>query len=294
MAGIKGKAVDETTRDLWATARSLLFVPGNRPDRFEKAVRSGADAVILDLEDSVPGSEKASARGAIERSWAQLSSLGVPLAVRINALGCDEGELDLRWLKRLPTLSAVMLPKADSADAMARVSDELGGAMLLPIIESAAGFAALDALAGVPAVLRLVVGHIDFMADTGMQCDASESELAPLRFAVAMATRLNHLAPAVDGVTVQIGDHERLRDDTRRALRFGFGGKLCIHPSQVDGVHEAMAPPEQELNWARRVLAADAAAGGAAVQVEGRMVDLPVVLQARRTLARAARQSKGR
>ena len=104
-----------------------------------------------------------------------------------------------------------------------------------------------------------------------------------------MATRLNLLAPAVDGVTVQIGDHERLRDDTRRALRFGFGGKLCIHPSQVAGVHEAMAPTEQELTWARRVLAADAAAGGAAVQVEGRMVDLPVVLQARRTLARAAR-----
>jgi citrate lyase subunit beta/citryl-CoA lyase len=88
---------------------------------------------------------------------------------------------------------------------------------------------------------------------------------------------------------VQTGDERRLRDDTMRALRFGFGGKLCIHPKQVPVVHEALAPSEAELDWARRVLAADAASGGAAVQLDGRMVDLPVVLQARRTLARAAR-----
>ena len=109
----------------------------------------------------------------------------------------------------------------------------------------------------------------------------------PLRFAVAMATRLHRLAPAVDGVTVRIDDDERLRQDTQRALRFGFGGKLCIHPRQVAVVHDALAPSETEIDWARRVIAADAASGGAAVQLDGRMVDLPVVLQARRTLARA-------
>ena len=137
-------------------------------------------------------------------------------------------------------------------------------------------------------MLRLVVGHIDFMADTGLQCSDDERELIPLRFAVAMATRLGALAPAVDGVTVGIDDDERLREDTRRALRFGFGAKLCIHPRQVAIVHEAMMPSAAELRWAERVIAADAAARGAAVQLDGRMVDLPVVLQARRTLARAA------
>ena len=280
--------MDETTRNRWANARSLLFAPGTRPERFEKAVRSGADAVVLDLEDSVPGPGKASARDAIERHWVSLSTLGVPMAIRINALGSDEGELDLRWLKRLPNLAAVMLPKADSADAMARVHEAMSDAVLLPIIETAAGLAALNALAGAPGVLRFVVGHIDFMADTGLQCDSSQSELAPLRFAVAMATRLSRLAPAIDGVTVQIGDDGRLRDDIRRALRFGFGGKLCIHPSQVPVVHDAIAPTQEELHWARRVVDADAAAGGAAVQLDGRMVDLPVVLQARRTLVRGA------
>jgi len=269
-------------------ARSLLFVPGNRPDRFEKAVRSGADAVILDLEDSVPTEEKAAARQAIEREWGRLQAFGVPLVVRINAVGTDAGELDLRWLKHLPAPAAIMLPKSESPLAVARVFEALGGTAVLPIIESAAGFAALDTLAAATGVLRLVVGHIDFMVDTGLQCDESESELAPLRFAVAMSTRLNHLAPAVDGVTVQIGDDDRLQGDTRRALRYGFGGKLCIHPSQVNVVHAAMAPTAQEVDWARRALAADAASGGAAVKLDGRMVDLPVVLQARRTLARAA------
>ena len=132
-----------------------------------------------------------------------------------------------------------------------------------------------------------MIGHIDFMADTGIQCSAGEPELASLRFAVAMATRLNRLAPAVDGVTVAIDDEAKLREDTARALRFGFGAKLCIHPRQVAIVHDVMAPSADDIDWAQRVIAADAAAGGAATQVDGRMVDLPVVLQARRTLARA-------
>jgi citrate lyase subunit beta/citryl-CoA lyase len=157
---------------------------------------------------------------------------------------------------------------------------------VLPLVETAAGFYAVRALAAAPGVLRLAVGHIDFMADVGMSCDEQEHELVPLRFAVAMATRWGQLASAIDGVTVQTTDEQRLRNDTLRARRFGFGAKLCIHPRQVTVVHEALAPTELELDWARRVIAADEASGGAAVQLDGRMVDLPVVLQARRTLAR--------
>jgi len=103
-----------------------------------------------------------------------------------------------------------------------------------------------------------------------------------------MATRVHQLAPAVDGVTVEIANEARLRGDVQRALRFGFGGKLCIHPRQVAVVHEELAPSASELDWAHRVIAADAAAQGSAVQLDGRMVDRPVVLQAHRTLARGA------
>jgi citrate lyase subunit beta/citryl-CoA lyase len=151
----------------------------------------------------------------------------------------------------------------------------------------------LAEIAHAPGVLRLVVGHIDFMADTGIRCSDDERELDALRFAVAMQTRANRLAPAIDGVTLAIGDTLRLQTDVQRALNFGFGGKLCIHPRQVPVVHAAMAPSEAELDRARRVVAADEASGGAAVQLDGRMVDLPVVLQARRTLARACRAGGG-
>jgi citrate lyase subunit beta/citryl-CoA lyase len=282
-----------TTPHRCAVARSLLFVPGNRPELFEKAVRSGADAVVLDLEDSVPGSQKALAREAIEREWSRLQSFGVPLVVRINAPGTSAGGQDLPWLAQLTALDAVMLPKAESTATLTQVHDGLNDIALLPIIESAAGYAALASLAAAPGVLRLVLGHVDFMADTGLQCDETQSELAPLRFAIAMATRLNQLAPAVDGVTVELGDDTRLHDATLRAVRFGFGGKLCIHPRQVPVVHEALAPTDSEIEWARRVIVADAEAAGAAVQLDGRLVDLPVVLQAKRTLARVRMHGTG-
>jgi citrate lyase subunit beta/citryl-CoA lyase len=269
-----------------ARARTLLFVPGHRSDRFEKAARSGADAIIIDLEDSVPMADKAAARASVQERWPRMQACGVPVLVRINASETNAGVEDLAWLAKLPAPAAIVLPKAESALSLAEVHRALRGAPILPIIESAAGYAAVSALAAAPGVVRLVIGHLDFIADTGMQCDVDQTELLPLRFAVAIATRLSQLASAVDGVTERIDDEQRLREDVRRAMRFGLGGKLCIHPTQVGIVHDAMAPTEEESRWARKVVAAAAAANGAAVQVDGRMVDLPVVLRARRILDR--------
>lgn len=267
-------------------ARSLLFVPGNRPERFNKALSSGADAVVFDLEDSVPLVEKKAARDAITRTWGESTATGLPLVVRINGPQTPTGAEDLAWLARLEGLTAVMVPKAESRASLEEVGARLSGTALVPLIETAAGHAALPAIAAAAGVVRLAVGHIDFMADTGIQCSPGEPELVPLRFAVSMATRVAGLATAFDGVTVDIGNEDRLREDTRRALRFGFGGKLCIHPRQVAVVHAAMTPGDEEVAWARRVIAADTISGGAAVQIDGRMVDMPVVLQARRVVAR--------
>lgn len=278
---------DPASSQRLAQARTLLFVPGNRPERFERAAASGADAVVIDLEDAVAPADKPAARAAIAEAAPRLQALGVPVVLRLNAAGSADGGLDEAWLQRTAWRpAALMCPKAEGAQALARLHQALG-LPLLPLIESAAGHAALDAVAAAPGVLRLVLGHLDFMADTGLQCSDDEVELAPLRFAIAMATRRAQLPPAVDGVTVQIGDAARLAADTRRALRFGFGGKLCIHPNQVAGVHQAMRPGDAELQQARRVLAAAAASGGGAVQLDGRMVDRPVILQAQRVLARA-------
>lgn len=254
-----------TTPTPLADARSFLFVPGNRPERFEKAVSSGADAIVLDLEDAVPLADKPAARAAIEAAWPTLRAMGVPLVVRINAVDQPLGQEDLRWLAHLPMPAGVMVRKVESAGALQDVRPQLPQALaILPLIESVAGWSALPQIAACKGILRLVVGHIDFMADTGLQCGDDEAELAPVRFAVAMVTRMQRLAPAVDGVTVAIQDDVRLRQDTRRALRFGFGAKLCIHPRQVAVVHEVLSPTPEEADWAHRVLAADAASGGAA------------------------------
>jgi len=270
-----------------ASARSFIFVPGSRPERFEKGARSGADAVILDLEDGVAPGDKALAREAIAREWAKVKAIGIPVIVRLNAMGTAHGPTDLAWAAGLDAPAAVMLPKAEGAEAIERVHDALK-VPVLPLIESAAGYEALKVVAKARGVCRLFLGHIDFMADTGLVCGDDEVEVAPLRFAMAMATRAAGLASPVEGVTIQINDTERLHRDMKRGVRFGFGGKMCIHPSQVPVIHEALRPSEDELTWARKVLAADEASGGAAVQVDGRLVDLPVVLQARRTVARAA------
>jgi citrate lyase subunit beta / citryl-CoA lyase len=265
-------------------ARTLLFVPGNHPERFDKAVRSGADAVVLDLEDSVPPNAKHDARRAIVHAWSGLQAMGLPLVLRINPETNTVWRDDLALLNQLPGLAALMVPKAESADSLGNLHSAFKHLALLPLIETAAGWFHLNAIAQAPGIVRLALGHIDFMADTGMQCSEDENELAPLRFAITMATRLANLPPAIDGVTVQTQDVARLRSDTQRAKRFGFGGKLCIHPTQIAPVHEAFAPSVAELAWAQRVMEADAASGGAAVQLDGRMVDAPVVLAARRVV----------
>jgi citrate lyase subunit beta / citryl-CoA lyase len=279
--------MQDATLAALADARSLLFVPGHRPERFAKAVGCGADAVVIDLEDAVPPDTKPAARAAVAASWAGVQGMGAPLILRVSPPATDAGQADLAWSAGLrPAPAAVMVAKAESAAALRAVQEATVGVALLPLIESAAGLSALDEIAASPGVLRLVLGHIDFMADTGLRCSADERELDPLRFAVAMATRRHRLAAAVDGVTTAIHDAARIAADTRRALNFGFGAKLCIHPAQVAVVHATFAPTADEIAWARRVVAADAAAGGAALRLDGRMVDLPVVLQARRTLAR--------
>ena len=273
-----------------AEAVSFLFVPGNRPDRFGKAATSGADAVVIDLEDAVPLAEKPAARAALRDAWPGLAAHGVPIVVRVNAAASGLLDEDLAALRGLSPRPAVMLPKAESAADVQRVREALPGAPAIPLVETAAGLRAIEEVAGASGVLRLAIGHLDFMADTGMSWSEGEPELVPLRFAVSIATRVAGLARALDGVTVQTDDEPRLRADALRARRFGFGGKLCIHPKQVAAVHEAFAPGEEEVAWAKRVVEADAASGGRAVKVDGKMVDAPVVTTARAILARAARR----
>jgi citrate lyase subunit beta/citryl-CoA lyase len=169
---------------------------------------------------------------------------------------------------------------------LAALAARRAGLALVPLIESAVGLAAVRSLAAVPGVERLAFGHLDFQVDLGLR-DATEHDLLPHRCEIVLASRLARLAPPLDGVTAALDDAERLAADVARARRLGFGGKLCIHPKQVAGVRAGFAPAAGELAWARRVLAAAAAAGGAAVAVDGKMVDRPVMLRAEAILREA-------
>lgn len=259
-------------------SRAWLFVPGHRPERFDKALASGADRVIVDLEDAVSPADKDAARAALGE-W--LANASAPVAVRLNAADTDWFEHDLALLATpaAAAVAAVVLPKAEDPAVLARLAALKPGLALVPLIESALGIAQARALAAVPGVQRLAFGHIDFQVDLQMR-DADEADLLPFRLELVLASRLARIAAPLDGVTVAIDDTAVLQTDVMRARRLGFGGKLCIHPKQVAVVRAGFAPGAQEVAWAQRVLQAAAAAGGAAVALDGKMVDKPVMLRA--------------
>lgn len=252
--------------------RSYLFVPGDRPERFAKALASGADAVIVDLEDAVAPAAKDTAREALAAWLPQADSKQPGVIVRVNAVDTLWFAADL-MLCQSPAVAAVMVPKAERAGDL-----DCGGKPVLPLIETAHGVAAMRELARAPKVERLVFGSIDLQLDLGISGEGEE--LLLFRSQMVLASRLADLAPPVDGVSTAIDDADQLQTDTQRARRLGFGAKLCIHPRQVDAVNIGFSPCDEEVAWARRVLDAAEKAGGAAVAVDGKMIDRPVVLRA--------------
>ncbi len=254
------------------TPRSYLFVPADRPERIGKALQSGADAVIVDLEDAVAPAAKAAARDALA-GWLATAPANA-VWVRVNAAGTPWQDDDLRLCGH-PAVRGVVLPKAEAPPAP--------GKPVLALVETAAGFDALRAIASAPGVQRLLFGSIDFQVDLGIEGD--DDALLFFRSQLVLASRLAGLDAPVDGVTTAIDDEAAIASDTARARRLGFGAKLCIHPKQVAAVNRGFTPSEAELGWARRVLAA--AESGGAVAVDGKMVDAPVLARARALLRRA-------
>ncbi|KQT52487.1 MULTISPECIES: HpcH/HpaI aldolase/citrate lyase family protein [unclassified Aureimonas] len=254
--------------------RVPLFVPADRPDRFEKAAAAGADAVILDLEDAVSPGAKDEARAALRGRFAPL-----PLLVRVNGLGTPWHEADMAALPG-KGFSAVIVPKAESGAAFAA----LCAASPLPVIaliESARGLADARGVAATGQVARLAFGSIDFCADLG--CAHTREALLAARSEIVLASRLAGLAAPIDGVTTAIDDASAVAGDARHARELGFAGKLCIHPRQIEAIRAGFAPDAAEVAWARKVLAG----GAGAAAVDGTMVDEPVRLRARALLRQA-------
>lgn len=269
--------------DLSSQPRTYLFVPGTRGERFSKALASGADAVILDLEDAVAMDDKPAARHAIV-DWFQgaRSSDRLRTIVRINDIQSPWFTEDLLAM-RSAGVAAVMLPKAEAGEQIALAKSNLPGAQILALIESARGVSQVSSIANAGAS-RLVFGTLDFALDLDIDIADDPSGLAYAASRIAIASRAAGLSSPVAGVTPQLNDQARLLADFALARCQGFGAKLCIHPSQVAPIHAALRPSPEALDWARRVLDAEDKSPGAA-RLDGRMIDRPVVRQAQRTLS---------
>lgn len=259
-----------------------LFVPGDRPDRFDKAVASGADQIVIDLEDAVASDHKTRAR------WAAAEWLGADgqAWVRINAHGSAWHDHDVDAIADAAGLRGVVVPKAEDTEHLAALAARLPGRSIVALIETALGVHNAHRVAAVPGVERLAFGSIDFAVDI----DAAEDDQALLlaRGSLVLASRVAGLPAPIDGVTVATRDTEAVAAAARRARGLGFGAKLCIHPAQVAPVAAAFRPREDEIAWARRILAATGDTGSGAASVAGELVDLPVLARAQRILDRAS------
>lgn len=253
--------------------RSLLFVPGNRPDRFDKAASAGADSFIIDLEDAVAPADKFAARAALAR-WLRPSH---QVYVRVNATPTKWFQEDCA-IACLPGVSAVVLPKTEGVEDVLALRRKGVDKPVLALIETAKGFCNMRSIARAPGVVRLVFGSIDFQLDLGMS--GNGVELMPYRCEFVLASKLAGIAAPVDGVWTSISDAVGLAAEASAARRLGFGAKLCIHPKQVPTVNHAFGPSQVDVAWARRIVSAVAASGGSAITVDGEMIDRPLVARA--------------
>jgi citrate lyase subunit beta/citryl-CoA lyase len=260
--------------------RSILFVPGNRPELAEKAGRSGASVVVLDLEDAVPPYGKTEARGLVGDAARALRGV-VPVAVRVNPPGTAWYDDDVAALPE--GLLAVVVPKLESAAQLDEVGAALGGRSVVAGLETVRGVAdAREVLR--PPVISCYFGAEDYVVDLGGVRTEGNEEVAWARSWVAVCARLAGVA-ALDIVTLHYGDADRFLREATQARALGYAGKLCIHPSQVPLANGAFGPEPGEVEWAQRVLAAFEEAGGTTIGFEGEMVDEVVAARARAILA---------
>ncbi len=281
--------------------RSFLFTPSNHSRRVEKVFEIGADAVILDLEDAVAVSEKPAARSCVVAAFRARKKSKSKHYVRVNSIDTPFCEDDIKATVG-PWLDGVVLPKVESRACLNRLEGWLASAEvkqgmpvgeldLMPIIETAAGIEASSKVATADSrIRRIAFGGGDYTLDLNYEWNEDENVLAYARAKLSHASRLGNLEPPVDTVVLQIRDDNRFLRSASHGKQFGFGAKLCIHPSQVPLTHQMFTPSDEEIAHAKAVVAAfdeSESKGLASIQLDGYFVDYPIVDKSRRVLALA-------
>jgi citrate lyase subunit beta/citryl-CoA lyase len=258
---------------------ALLFCPADRPDRYDKAA-AAADSVIIDLEDAVAPENRASARASVVTAVLD-PALTI---VRVNPVGTPDFDLDVAALRQSP-FRTVMLAKTESAAQL----DELAGFDVIALCETPAGVERAGAIAAVPHVIALMWGAEDLVGAIGgrssRHADGSYRDVARYTRSRVLVAAAAAGKAAIDTVHLDIADLDGLKAEVEDAAAVGFAASACIHPSQVAVIRTGYAPTPDEVAWAERVLAA-AESNAGVFRFEGRMVDGPVLMQARTVLAR--------
>jgi (S)-citramalyl-CoA lyase len=274
--------------------RSMLFVPALRPDRFSKAIATGADIVIVDWEDAVVPDRKAEARELTGTFFGDPTDRPVLRYLRINSPRLPDGLRDLEALFEMEHLpDGIMIPKVESPEEVRWMTEILQpyrqDIELFPTVETAKGVRAVAEVAlASDATTILGFGAVDLVAETGS--DLSWDSLLYTRSQVVLAATEARIE-ALDTVWIEIDDQAGLEDESRRARALGFTGKAAIHPSQVAPINAAFSPSDAEVDLARRIVEAAEGDFSGALQIDGKMIDEPVIIAARRTMARAERIS---
>ncbi len=277
--------------------RSVLFVPAVRPDRFAKAVATGADAVCLDLEDGVSFAQKDEARDKALALLSDRPQVRAEVVLRINEPGSELGERDLDALLASGVRpDALMVPKVGGADTLQalerRLAPALPGLPLVVQIETARGLAAVHEIATASTdIAVLFFGAVDLSAELG--CVIEWDALLYARSRVVAAAALAEV-DAMDTPFMDVGAPSRLEEESRATRRLGFTGKAAIHPTQVPIIQAAFSPPPDAVAWARRIVAAYEANEGGVLLVDGKLIERPVIASAQRILDAAGAVDRAR
>lgn len=270
-------------------AVTALFVPGDRPERFAKAAASGADVVIVDLEDAVAPENKAKALAAAVDSLARADLRAL---VRVNPLGTENSKTGMAALLNVTQqaqhgLLGIVVPKAEDGMALRNLASRCSQLNLavVPLIETALGVMGAAAIAGIPGITRLSFGAIDYALDIDAGTD--DRFLDHARSTLVVSSRVAGIPAPLDSPAIYIKEAEKVKASAQLARGFGFGGKLCIHPSQVSLVNQAFLPGPDDVEWAQSVVSAAAGAS----QIRGQMIDRPVIERAQRILAREKKEN---
>jgi len=265
--------------------RSQLFVPGNRPDRFDKACAAGADLVCIDIEDAVGALDKNSARETTLKWLSETEHKNVSL--RINSVDTEVGQTDVKALAKSGLkLPFVMVPKVASEEDLTELDHDLPKDLgpFFAIIESAVGVVNVHNIFSHPRVMLGMYGSVDYAGDVNCDLEWETHLYARSRLVAAAHTYGVHL---FDTPHIHVRDLDDCEATTRQAKAIGIHARSAIHPAQIERIHAAYAPSAEEIEYATRVVAADNEAGGNVVLMDGKFIEAPIVKRARRVLALA-------